>query len=52
MKVALGQAIYNTAADIIGFQEIGDDMYASGQSYSLEDIAAITSLPLDEIEKM
>ncbi len=40
MKVALGQAIYNTAADIIGFQEIGDDMYASGQSYSLEDIAA------------
>ena len=40
MKVALGQAIYNTAADIIGFQEIGDDMYASGQTYSLEDIAA------------
>ena len=40
MKVALGQAIYNTAADIIGFQEIGDDMYASGQTYSLEDIAS------------
>ncbi len=43
MKVALGQAIYNTAADIIGFQEIGDDMYASGQTYSLEDIAAAQS---------
>ena len=40
MQVALGQAIYNTAADIIGFQEIGDDMYASGQDYSLQDIAA------------
>ena len=40
MQTALGQAIYNTAADLIGFNEIGDDMYASGQTYSLEDIAA------------
>lgn len=40
MQVALGQAIYNTAADVIGFQEIGDDMYASGQTYSLEDFAS------------
>ena len=39
MKAALGLAIYNTAADVIGFNEIGDDMYASGQTYSLEDIA-------------
>jgi len=40
MQDALGLAIYNTAADLIGFNEIGDDMYASGQAYSLEDIAA------------
>ena len=40
MQAALGVAIYNTAADLIGFQEIGDDMYASGQKYSLEDIAS------------
>ena len=40
MQTALGLAIYNTAADLIGFNEIGDDMYASGQTYSLEDIAA------------
>ncbi len=40
MKVALGQAIYNTGADLIGFQEIGDNMYNSGQTYSLQDIAA------------
>ena len=39
MQVALGQAIYNTAADIIGFQEIGDDMNASGQLYSIQDFA-------------
>ena len=39
MQDALGLAIYNTAADIIGFQEIGDDMYESGQTYSLQDIA-------------
>ena len=39
MKVALGQAIYNTAADVIGLQEIGDNMYATGQTYSLQDIA-------------
>ena len=40
MQDALGLAIYNTAADLIGFNEIGDSMYASGQTYSLEDIAA------------
>ena len=39
MQAALGQAIYNTAADLIGFNEIGDNMYASGQTYSLQDIA-------------
>ena len=39
MQAALGQAIYNTAADLIGFNEIGDGMYASGQDYSLQDIA-------------
>ena len=43
MKAALGQAIYNTAADLIGFNEIGNDMYASGQAYSLEDIATAQS---------
>ena len=40
MQGALGQAIYNTAADLIGFNEIGPDMYASGQTYSLQDFAA------------
>ncbi len=40
MQDALGLAIYNTTADLIGFNEIGDNMYASGQTYSLEDIAA------------
>ncbi len=40
MQVALGQAIYNTAADVIGFNEIGADMYNSGQTYSLQDIAS------------
>ena len=40
MQEALGQAIYNTAADLIGFNEIGDDMYASNLAYSLQDIAA------------
>lgn len=40
MRAALGLAIYNTNADVIGFNEIGDDMYKSGQAYSLQDIAA------------
>lgn len=40
MREALGLAIYNTNADIIGFNEIGDDMYESGQSQSLQDIVA------------
>ena len=39
MQAALGQAIYNTAADLIGFNEIGDDMYSSGLAHSLQDIA-------------
>ena len=43
MQTALGQAIYNTGADVIGFQEIGDEMYNSGQAYSLEDIASAQS---------
>ncbi|MBO4670947.1 MAG: hypothetical protein J5640_03795 [Bacteroidales bacterium] len=40
MRAALGLAIYNTNADVIGFNEIGDDMYQSGQDYSLQDIVA------------
>ena len=40
MRAALGLAIYNTNADIVGFNEIGDDMYSSGQSQSLQDIVA------------
>jgi endonuclease/exonuclease/phosphatase family metal-dependent hydrolase len=40
MRAALGLAIYNTNADIVGFNEIGDDMYQSGQAYSLQDIVA------------
>ena len=39
MKVALGQAIYNTAADLIGFNEIYENMYTSGQTCSLQDMA-------------
>ncbi len=40
MQAALGQAIYNTGADIIGFNEIGDDMYATGLAHSLQTIAS------------
>ena len=40
MRTALGLAIYNTNADVIGFNEIGDDMYQSGQAQSLQDIVA------------
>ncbi|MBO4339943.1 MAG: hypothetical protein J5835_00745 [Bacteroidales bacterium] len=40
MRTALGLAIYNTNADVIGFNEIGDDMYESGQAQSLQDIVA------------
>lgn len=40
MRSALGLAIYNTNADVIGFNEIGDDMYKSGQAYSLQDIVS------------
>ena len=39
MQETLGKAIYATNADLIGFQEVGDDMYSSGQPYSLQDIA-------------
>lgn len=39
MRAAFGQVIYNTAADIIGFNEVGDDMYASGQTNSVQDMA-------------
>lgn len=39
MRAAFGQVIYNTAADIIGFNEVGDDMYASGQANSVQDLA-------------
>ena len=39
MKTALGTAIKNTRADIIGFQEIGDKMYSTSRPYSLETIA-------------
>ncbi len=39
MRAAFGKVIYNTAADIIGFNEVGDDMYASGQANSVQDLA-------------
>ena len=39
MQAAIGQAIYRTNADLIGFQEIGSNMYASGQTYSIQDMA-------------
>ena len=39
MKVALGQAIYNTGADLIGFQEIGEKMNYHNQTYSIQDMA-------------
>lgn len=40
MQAALGKAIYNTGADLIGFQEIGDAMYSTSRPYSLENIAS------------
>ena len=39
MKAALGLAIYNTAADVIGFQEIGDDSYSTSRTYSIQNMA-------------
>ena len=39
MKVALGLAIYNMAADVIGFQEIGEDSYNTSGSYSIQNMA-------------
>ena len=39
VKDALGKVIYNTHADIIGFNEVGSTMYKSGLSHSIEDMA-------------
>ncbi len=39
MQAALGLAIYNTAADVIGFNEIGDDSYSTSRSYSIQNMA-------------
>lgn len=39
MREALGKAIFNTNADLIAFNEIGDGMYSSGQTNSLQDLA-------------
>ena len=39
MQTALGTAIKNTGADVIGFNEIGEDMYSTSRRYSLETIA-------------
>lgn len=39
MKTALGTAIKNTGADVIGFNEISDYMYSTSRTYSLENIA-------------
>ena len=39
MQTALGTAIKNTRADIIGFQEIGPKMYSTSGAYSLQNIA-------------
>ena len=39
MQTALGTAIKNTHADIIGFNEIGPKMYSTNGDYSLQNIA-------------
>ena len=39
MQAALGLAIYNTAADIIGFNEIGDASYNTSRPYSIQTMA-------------
>ena len=39
MQAALGLAIYNTAADVIGFNEIGDDSYSTSRTYSIQNMA-------------
>ena len=39
MQTALGTAIKNTQADIIGFNEIGPKMYSTSGAYSLQNIA-------------
>ena len=39
MRATLGKVIYNTQADIIGFNEIDDTMNGSGKANSVEDMA-------------
>ena len=39
MRATLGKVIYNTQADIIGFNEIDDTMNGSGKANSIEDMA-------------
>lgn len=46
-RAALGVAIKNTEADIIGFNEIGDDMYASDLANSIQDIGTEAGLSSD-----
>ena len=39
MRATLGKVIYNTQADVIGFNEIDDAMNGSGKANSIEDMA-------------
>lgn len=39
MREAFGKVIYNTRADVIGFNEIGETMDQSGEADSVEDLA-------------
>ena len=39
MRVAFGKVIYNTQADVIGFNEVDGTMYKSGKDNSIEDMA-------------
>lgn len=39
MREALGKVIYNTQADVIGFNEIDGSMFKSGRPNSIEDMA-------------
>ena len=47
MRAALGLAIYNTNADVIGFNEIDDSMYKSGKTNSIQDIATAQGASYD-----
>ena len=40
MQAALGLAIYNMAADVIGFNEIGNDSYSTSRPYSIQNMAS------------